>query len=472
MKTYEEFQKSLRDGRVVYYRGEKVEDITTHPILKHTVRFLGRIHHGFDLTEEQNEKYFFNHPETGQKLSKFYNIPRSTEDLMERYQLTYDFTDDSGMVIAHISSDMYFAMQMVAAHVGGEYTERATKFANYLIENNPVLAGAQMDVKGDRRLRPSEQTDPDMYVHVVSENKDGIVVRGAKTHASWAYAANEVLVIPSRAMGKNDENYSVGFYISPAAKGIKMICRPALELEATQDKMENSRLHRSGHFTEAMMIFENVFVPWDRVLVYKNEDAASRLALGFALNHRFTAISYRACLASHLVGISKLMSEYNGIDKVPHIIKQIAELISYAEMQTVCAKMAAYECKIDKKTGFALPNPQHTNLGKLYSNAGHMKAKEALIDISGGLAVNAPGAEDYANPELRKDIDKYLAGGNGVSGIDRFKLFVAVRELIAIYGGLEDVGELHAEGSMWPSVMELWRTYDYRKVKENILSHL
>ncbi|MFV0276208.1 MAG: 4-hydroxyphenylacetate 3-hydroxylase C-terminal domain-containing protein, partial [Parahaliea sp.] len=250
------------------------------------------------------------------------------------------------------------------------------------------------------------------------------------------------------------------------------ICRPAIELEATQDPMENARLHRAGHFTEAMMIFEDVFVPWDQVLVYKNETVASRLALGFALYHRFTAISYRACLASHLVGIARLMSQYNGIDKVPHIIQQIAQLITYAEMQNVCAKMAALECTIEPTTGFALPNAQHTNLGKLFSNSGHMGAKQALIDICGGLAVNAPGAEDYQNPELREDIDKYLAGGNGVSGIQRFKLFVAVRELLAIYGGLEDVGELHAEGSMWPSVLELWRSYDYREVEEKILAQL
>ena len=471
MKTYEAFVESLRDGREVYYRGRKVDDITTHPILKYTHEFLGRIHHGHLLNDRQKKEYFFTHPETGQLLSKFYLVPKSSEDLLNRYELTYNFTKDSLINIAHIGSDMFTAMQMVSSYMGEEYSKRMDNFSKYLVTHNPILAGAQMDVKGDRSLRPSQQKDPDLYVHVVKETSDGIVVRGAKTHTSWAYAANELLVIPSRAMAEGEEDYGISFAIPANTKGIRYICRPALELEASQDQMENARLRIGRHFTEAMVIFDDVLLPWERVFVYKNGKLASRLALTFALFHRFTAVSYRSCLATNLVGIAKLVSEYNGVEKVSHIIKNIADLISYAEMQKVCAKMAAHECQIDPKTGIAMPNPLYTNLGKLYSNLGHMRAKEAVIDTAGGMAITAPGAEDYYNENLRKDIDKYLAGRN-VSGIDRFKLFLLIRENLGLYGGLEDVGELHAEGSIWPSVMELWRGYNYDDIKKNILGYL
>jgi len=471
MKTYEEYLESLRDGREVYYRGERVEDITTHPILKHTPRFLGRLHHGEGLTEQQIEDYFFVHPETGQRLSKFYKIPMSSEDLMERYKITYNFTKDSLVNIAHIGSDMFTAMKMVSHYMGDEYAARADKFSDYLINNNPILAGAQMDVKGDRSLRPSQQKDPDLYVHVVEENTDGIIVSGAKTHTSWAYGANEILVIPSRAMGPEEEDYGISFVIPANTKGIRMICRPALEAETAKLPMENVRMRISGHFTEAMVIFDKVLIPWDRVIVYKNGAVASQLALAFALNHRFTAVSYRASLATFLVGMTKLISEYNGVEKVAHIVKNMATLISYAEIQNVCAKVAAYECQIDPKTGIALPNPLYTNIGKLYSNQQHMKSKEAVIDTAGGMAITAPGAEDYLNPELQKDIDKYLAGHN-VSGNDRFKLFLLLREGLGLYGGLEDVAELHAEGSMWPSIMELSRGYDYTDIKKTILDFI
>ena len=450
---------------------KKVDDITTHPILKYTHEFLGRIHHGHLLNDQQKKDYFFTHPETKQLLSKFYLVPKNSDDLLKRYEMTYNFTKDSLINIAHIGSDMFNAMTLVSSYMGEEYSKRMDQFTKYLVSNNPILAGCQMDVKGDRSLRPSQQKDPDLYVHVVKETSEGIIVRGAKTHASWAYAANELLVIPSRAMAEGEEDYGISFAIPANTKGIRFICRPAIELEATQDKMENSKLRIGRHFSEAMVIFDDVLVPWERVFVYKNGKLASRLALTFALFHRFTAVSYRACLATNFVGIAKLVAEYNGVDRVSHIIKNIADLITYAEMQKVCAKMAAYECQIDKNTGIAMPNPLYTNLGKLWSNLGHMKAKEAVIDTAGGMAVTAPGAEDYYNEALRKDIDKYLAGKN-VSGIDRFKLFLLIRESIGLYAGLEDVGELHAEGSIWPSVMELERTYNYDEVKKTILGYL
>jgi len=463
METYEEFKESLKDGREIYYRGERVEDLTTHPILKYTPEFLGRIHHGYLLDDDLKEEFFFNHPESGTRLSKFYKIPKSSEDLLERFQMTYKFTMRSLINIAHIGSDMINALIVASANMGGKYAERMDQFAKYLITDNPVLAGAQMDVKGDRSLRPSEQKDPDMHVHVVDENKDGIIVCGAKTHSSWAYAANEILVIPSRAMRKGEEKFAVAFATPPSAKGIRMMCRPALEIEGGQAELENIKLRIGRHFSEALIIFDNVLIPWERVFVYKDSEKGSGLALLFALFHRYTAVCYRCCLAGITVGMAKLIAEYNGIARVGHIVKNIADLITYAEMQKLCAKMAAHECSFNKKTGIAIPNPLYTNLGKLWSNLGHMQAKMALIDTAGGNAITAPGIEDYLNPGLMKDIDKYFAGKN-VSGIDRFKLFLLIRETIGNYGGLEDVGELHAEGSVWPSIMELYRGYNYDEV--------
>lgn len=467
MKTYDEYVKSLKDGREIYYRGKRVDDMMAHPVLKYTPVFLGRIHHGYQLSPEQNEKYFFKHPETGLKLSKYYKIPRNTQDLLDRFQMAWDFTTDNLQVTAHIGSDMLFSMMIASKYQGEEYAKRMDAFANYLVRENPILAGCQMDVKGDRSLRPSEQKDPDMHVHVVEERKDGIIVRGAKTHASWAYAANELLVIPSRAPRKGEEHFAVGFAISPGTKGIRMLLRPALEVESSQSDIELAKRRISGHFSEALIIFDDVFIPWERVFIYKDFVQGSRLALNFALWHRFTAVSYRGAIATYLVGLTKLLAQYNGIDGVAHITRNISDLIMYAEIQRVCARMAAYECSIEPKTGIAVPNSLVTNVGKLYSNTGHFHAKQAVIDTAGGLAITAPSGEDFADAKLRKDIDKYLAG-HDVSGIDRFKLFTLAREGIGLYGGLEDVGELHAEGSILPSVMELYRTYNYGPITKLI----
>jgi len=474
VKTYEEYLESLKDGREVYYRGKRVDDVTTHPILKYTPMFLGsyEYHHSLDekLRDELDELFFI-HPEFGVKVSKFYRIPRSSSDLLEHFELVSKFTMRYEYNVSPVGSDMVKALTLTASYIGGDYAKRMDSFAEYLTREAPVLAAAQIDVKGDRSLRPSEQKDLDLYVRVVDEKPDGIVVRGAKANISWAYAANEIVVTPSRAMRKGEEEFAVAFATPANAKNIRLICRPCLELEPVQNELENPRLKSGGHFCENTIIFDNVFIPWERVFVYKNTAEASRVALTFALIHRFTSVSYRTGLSNFVIGVGKLMAEYNGVQNAPHIQRDIVDLIDYHEMQKACAKMAAYECIIDPKTGMALPNPIYTNLGKLYSNTYHFKAKQALIDITGGIAITAPSSEDYLNNKLRKDIDKYLAG-HGVSGTDRFKLILLVRELVGLWGGLEAVDSIHAEGSIWASIMELYRSYNYDKVTRAVKEHI
>ncbi len=475
MRTYEQYLKSLKDGREVYYRGERVADVTTHPILKYTPMFLGsyEFHHASDekLRKELEQLYFI-HPDLGVKASKFYRIPRSTADLLEHFELVNKFTMRYEFNVSPVGSDMVKALILTASYLGGDYAKRMSRYAEHILRDTPVLAAAQMDVKGDRSLRPSEQKDPDLYVHVVEEKPDGIVVRGAKANISWVYAANEIVVIPCRSMRPGEEEYAVAFTTPANAKNIRLICRPCLELEPCRNEMENPRLKSGGHFGENTIIFDNVFVPWENVFVYKNSAAATRVALTFATMHRFTSVSYHSGLAEFLIGAGKLMAEHNGVENAAHIQQDVVDLINYFEMQKLCVKMAAYECSIDPKTGMAIPNPIYTNLGKLYSNTNYFKAKQALIDITGGIAITAPSSEDYLmNDTLRKDIDKYLAG-KGVSGTDRFKLILLIRELVALWGGLEDVTFIHAEGSIWSSIMELYRSYNYDKVTRAVKEHI
>ncbi|TET41738.1 MAG: 4-hydroxybutyryl-CoA dehydratase, partial [Dehalococcoidia bacterium] len=202
------------------------------------------------------------------------------------------------------------------------------------------------------------------------------------------------------------------------------------------------------------------------VFVYKDVERGTRLALLFALWHRLSAVSYRAGLAEYLVGLGKLVAEANGIDEVPHIQKDMVDLIAFAEIQKLCAKMAAYECTKDDGTGIAIPNAIYTNIGKLYSNENYLNVMRSLIDIGGGLIVTAPSGDDYANEELRRDIGKYLRGA--IPGEERFKLFLLLREAISLLGGEESVIHIHAEGSIRASLIELYRTYNFDEPKRII----
>jgi aromatic ring hydroxylase len=284
-------------------------------------------------------------------------------------------------------------------------------------------------------------------------------------HTSMTAISNEIFVCPGRAFKAGEEEYAVAFAVKPDTKGLKLIMRPGIASEAALQNSEGPRttMKRMG---ESLTIFDDVFVPWERVFIYKDVKAASGLALLFALFHRLSAVSYRSALAEHFIGLGKLLAEANGIDGASHIAKDITDLIMYTEIQRACSRVACYECRIDKKSGIAIPNPIYTNTGKLYSNANYMKVMNCLIDIAGGAACTAPSGEDYANKELRPYISKYMRGA--VSGEERFKLMLLIREQIALLAGEESVIYIHAEGSQEASTVELYRSYDYTEAKNGI----
>lgn len=455
--NYEEYKESLRDGRVVYYRGKKVDDVTEHPII------------GLETAPVEllfREKYRSFNPDFGVESSTFYKIPHNSDDLVERSVTTYEITKELGMLWPHIGSDALLSARVATHNL--DTKERFQKYHENVVKNNLFLCGAQIDVKGDRQYRPSEQKDPDMYVRVVKEKPDGIVVRGAKFHTSMSAISNEVFVLPGRSFREGEEDYAICFAVPTNTENLKMIARPAIATEGALHKMEGPRttVRRMG---ETLTIFDDVFVPWERVFIYKDVKAASGVALLFALFHRLSAVSYRAALAEILIGLAKLMAEANGIGRASHIAKDITDLVTFAEIQRCCSRMAALECHLDKKTGIAVPNNIYTNVGKLYSNANYLAIIQSLIDIAGGIAICAPSGDDYDNEMLKPYIDKYLSAA--VPGSERFKLMLIMREIIALMAGEESVIMVHAEGSMEASRIELYRSYDFTDSK-NIINEM
>jgi len=465
MRNLDDYKESLRDGRVVFYRGEKVDDVTKHPILSLAVNHLGyAIGEGIE-DDELRKRLFYYDPELKATINAFYKEPRSPSDLYDRFQLTYDLSKAIGIIFAHISSDAVHASKIVASELGGEYRERILNYAENASRNSLFIAGAQVDVKGHRTLRPTEQKDADLYVHAVEEKPDGIVVRGAKIHTSNAIICNELFILPGRGFREGEEDYAIAFAVPANAKGVKLICRPAVGAEAALNDLEGVRASKLA-VLESLTILDNVFVPWERVFVYKDVEKAGMLALMFALWHRFSAVSYRVGLADYLIGLAILVAEANGVERASHIQKDIVDVVTYTEIQKMCAKMAAYEGIKHEATGIYIPNPIYTNIGKLYSNTNYLNVIHSLIDIAGGLAITAPSGDDYDNEELRKDINKYLSAA--IPGEERFKLFLILRETVALMGGEESITHIHAEGSGRASLIELYRTYDFEGPKQLI----
>jgi 4-hydroxybutyryl-CoA dehydratase / vinylacetyl-CoA-Delta-isomerase len=408
----------------------------------------------------------------GRMVSTFYKLCKSPADLLTRSRLIEETTRaGSGVfnIVQAIGSDAIMALMIVSKALdqrdpGRGYFPRVVKFHQHVAGNDLALAVAQTDVKGDRMLRPSEQKDKDLYLRIVDENDKGIVVRGAKAHTTQAIVADEVVALPTRAMTEADRDYAVAFSIPTNTRGLKLIARPLMEAESAKTP-EEGLIARKSIEVESLTIYDDVFVPMDRVFFMREWESAGILANLFGLYHRFTALSYRQVIAETLLGAAKMMAEQNGTESASHVREKLAHLIMYREQSRMAIRLAALDAVKDELTGIYYPNSLWANIGKLQSNTQYMGSVQNMVDIAGGLISTMPSPEDYAREDIGPLMRKYLAGNARMSPEERMHLFRLIRELIGPMGGLLAPGMIHAEGSIAASLIALSREYDFGNSK-------
>ena len=240
-------------------------------------------------------------------------------------------------------------------------------------------------MKGDRGRAPSEQAHPDYYLRVVERNDRGIVVRGAKVHTSVSVNANEIIVLPTRAMGEADADYAVSFAVPANTPGLKLVASAfgSPSGEGTKSAWEHP-ISAQHKMMETLTVFDDVFVPWERVFLCGEWKYAGPLALGFVEFHRLTAISYKLPLVDALVGTAQLLADHNGIARAGHVREKLVHLIAYAETLRALAAQAAAECRILDLAGqpIAVPSSLLINVAKLHFAAGYHQAVRAVQDLS------------------------------------------------------------------------------------------
>jgi len=465
LRDAKQYEESLRDGREVYVHGERVEDVTKHPVTRRAIDH-GAIDYELDKREELHELLVTRSPTTGNEMRRYFEIPRSAEDLLRRRKLIETATQYGKAIILfmkEIGTDALNALAMITYQMdkknGTHYSERVANYRNYLQENDLSMSGAVTDAKGDRSLLPSQQAMPYFYLKVLDRNQDGLVVKGVKLHTTSAPITNELIVLPTRAMTEADCDYCIAFGIPVNTKGIKIISRPELENLNDFDYPISS-----AHITlEAMTIFDEVIVPKERIFMDGEWEFAGLLANCFATWHRYTGISYKPPIADVMIGAAQLIADYNGVGRVSHIRDKITQMIIYAETIRTFTKAAAREC-IMTENGMAYPNPLLCNMGKHFFATHYHESIKAVQEIAGGLVVTGPTEADYRNPATQDYIEVFLAGRKGVKTEDRLKVMKLIRDLTATgYAGEGYVGTLHGEGSIEAQKISLYREYDINR---------
>jgi len=209
-------------------------------------------------------------------------------------------------------------------------------------------------------------------------------------------------------------------------------------------------------------VFDDVFVPRERVFLQQEWQYAGDMAKTFVEFHRFTAISYKLPLTDALVGAAQLIADYNGLTRAGHIREKITRLIAYTQTLRALTVQAAQQCHVQEE-GIAVPNPLLVNIAKLHFAEHYHQMIAYLQDISGGILVTAPGEEDLHNPETRPWVEKYLGGRAGVSAAARLRLLSMISELTSSdFGGYQAVLAIHAEGSIEAEKLTIHREYDFR----------
>lgn len=440
-----------------------MDDVTTHRELGKSVSHASIDYH---MAEDPQWRGLAVVGEGPKSYSRYYHIPRTSDDLLDRSRLIEASTAEGGTVvilIKEIGSDALFALQRIASRVdrdrGTEYLPRVERFYRHCRDNDLAIAVAQTDAKGDRSKGPTEQSHPDYYLRIVNRRDDGIVVRGAKCHTSVSINSNEIIVLPTRTMGDKDKNYALAFACPANEPGLTMIASPYLSGERNSFENPVSSRHK---MMETVTIFEDVFVPWERVFLCGEWEFAGPLALSFVEYHRFTAVSYKLPLVDLFVGAGHLVAEMNGITHAGHVRDKLSWLISYAETTRSLINAAAQKFRTEE--GIAYPDPLLTNMAKLHFASNYHHAIHRIQDLAGGLLVTAPGHNDWQHPELGKKLDHYLAGATGTAR-ERASLLHLISDITTgELGGYHAVLAVHAEGSIEAEKMMVYRSYNPDRV--------
>ena len=433
LKSVEEYIESLRKLNMeVYMFGKKVENPVDDPIIRPSLNSVAMTYE-LAQKEEYSELMTAKSTLTGEMINRFCHIHHSTDDLIKKVKMQRLMGQKTGACFQRcVGMDAMNAVYSTTfdmdKELGTDYHERFLKFLEYVQKEDLVVDGAMTDPKGDRNLSPSQQSDPDLYLRIIEKREDGIVVRGAKAHQTGIVNSHEVLVMPTCTMRKEDKDYAVAFSIPVDTQGIKMIYgRQSCDTR----KLEAGTLDRGnpkfgGH--EALVIFDDVFVPNDRIFMCEEYEFSGLLVERFAGFHRQSYGGCKVGVGDVLIGATALAADYNGIPKATHIKDKIIEMLHLNET-LYCAGIACSCEGHSTASGSYEIDMLLANVCKQNVTRFPYEIARLAEDIAGGLLVTMPSEEDFKDEVLGKYLDKYLKGKNEVPTLDRMKVLRLIENI-------------------------------------------
>jgi aromatic ring hydroxylase len=479
MRTKQQYIEGLRKmRRNIYVNGEKIarDDEVQMP----TIHTMGLT---FDYAADPKYEGLCTAKShlTGEKINRFCHIHHSKEDLHKKQDMTRALCQVAGGCIQRcMGIDATNALHNVSYEAdkqnngATQYHKNFLKWLERFQKEDLVGCCAQTDVKGDRMKRPSQQKDPDMYVHVVERKTDGIVVRGSKVHISEASVADEILVVPTRALLPEEKDWAVAFAVPADWEGVKQV----VSVHNLRDREYFKRGFTPG-YTDSYTIFDNCFVPWERVFLCGETIHGGACALLFALFHRHSYSGCKPALGDLMLGAVALAAEFNGIAKAPHVRDKLAEIIRVSELGYAAGFTASELGKPELYVpgvgpmpfgpGSYIPHSIYANVGRNLTGEAVFREAEILCDIAGGIPATFPYEGDFMNPETKDLLYKYITRNPDIHPEDAAQLWRYVGDILcSASGGIHLIGSYHGGGSPIMEAIAITTQYDIESRKKMV----
>ena len=473
IRTGEDYINSLRGRKLkIYLFGELIDDYVEHPMIRPSINAVAET---YDLAVREEELASAQSSISGKRVNRFLHIAESAQDLVLQNKMQRKMGQNTGTCFQRcVGMDALNSLHSTTFEIdekhGTNYHQRLLDFIKTIQEENFVIGGAMTDPKGDRSLGPSEQVDPDMFVHVVDKDDKGVYVTGAKAHQTGCINSHWIIIMPTIRLTENDKDYAIVGALPADAEGVSYIYgRQSCDTRSMEEgDLDSGNSEYAGQ--EALIIFDRVFIPWDKIFMYGEYEFASMLVERFTCYHRRSYVC-KTGLGDVLIGAAATIADYNGIPKVSHIKDKLIEMTHLNESIFAAGIASSYQAQ-QMKSGVFLNDDMLAQVCKHNVTRFPYEIGRLAQDIAGGLVVTMPSEKDFRSPETGPLLKKYLAGRKGVDVENRMRILRLIENMTL---GRNAVGYLtesmHGAGSPQAQRIQIARQMQLG-YKRNLAKHL
>ena len=463
IRTGEQYRESLRDGREVWINGERVNDVSRHPLFKPAVDIRARI---YDMQHEKAAQQIMTYEEEGERFAIGNRLPREQKDWHDKRLAVDTVLNDIGGVVTRVGDETVGEMwslwdgKDILNEIDPRFANNIERHIKKVLHEDLFHVSANTDPKGDRSKPPQDQ-DPDMLVHVVKETDAGIIIRGAKYETAAAYA-NQAFLKPTIANWGDSKlsNYALGCIVNMNAPGVKHICRTGFTNRAPA---RDYPLSNKFDEVDTIVILDNVLIPWDDVLFYQHTRAAAFIRQTL---HRYSAFPFvhrTMSYADLIIGAAMWNAKQTGLDKQQAVQEKLAELAVWREGINAHLTASIYMGE-RSPNGLLMPNQSLLMTGRCHALNNLPRMMHIARELCGGQICVTPDAAVFDHPETKKWMDKYYTINDQWQAEDRRKLLALARDLLnSDYAGHRLTFQLFAQAPPFAQSAAVYRTFDWNQ---------